>query len=76
MGKNRVAVPTHLYKVILAEGGEISKQPVLGVFIIPNQPIKNVDLTGFQVTLEELESYTGYRFHSKLEREKVYSFVN
>ena len=54
MGHNRVAVPTHLFKVVLAEGEE---KPALGVFIVPNKPIKDVDL--------------GCIFHSELERDKV-----
>ena len=68
LGQNKVAVPTHLYKVILAEGG---REPALGVFIVPNRPIGDVDLTEFQVSLEELESHVGCTFHAKLEREKV-----
>ncbi len=63
-----MAVPTHLFKVILAEGG---KEPALGVFIVPNRPIGDVDLTRFQVSLEELELHVGCTFHSKLDRDKV-----
>jgi DNA/RNA endonuclease G (NUC1) len=72
LGENSVAVPTHLYKVVLAEGGE---KRALGVFIVPNQNIENVDLTRFQVPLEELERHTGCTFHSELERDKVTLWV-
>lgn len=52
LGQNRVAVPTHLFKVVLAEGGE---KQALGVFIIPNKPVENnVDLARFQVSLEHM----------------------
>lgn len=70
LGQNRVAVPTHLYKVVLAERGGEGKQ-ALGVFIVPNKPIKNVDLTKFQVSLEELETHVGCTFHSELKRDQV-----
>lgn len=43
----------------------------MGVFVIPNEKIGNVDLTRFQVSLEKLEAYTGNTFHSKLDRSKV-----
>lgn len=69
IGDSRVATPTHLFKVILAEKkDEVSS---LGVFIIPNKAIGQVDLTEFQVRLDELESYTGNVFHPELDRMKV-----
>lgn len=68
MGNNRVAVPTHLFKVVLAEG---KGDPALGVFVVPNKPIKDADLTQFQVGLKELESQLGCTFFSKLKSEKV-----
>ena len=71
IGKNNVAVPTHLYKIILAEEATSSSLPMLGVFIIPNKSIGDVGLTQFQVTLEDVESHTGIKFHRKLDRNKV-----
>jgi len=44
---------------------------VLGVFVVPNKPLGDVDLTRFQVTLEELESQSGTTFHSRLDRSKA-----
>ena len=44
---------------------------VLGVFVVPNKPLGDVDLTRFQVTLEELESWSGTTFHSRLDRSKA-----
>lgn len=77
IGKNRVAVPTHLFKIIVAEGkrDEAESPPAMGVFVIPNKKIGHVDLTNFQVTLEELEAFTGTSFHSELDRSKVCSTV-
>ena len=48
-----------------------SHNHVLGVFVIPNKPLSDVDLTRFQVTLEELESQSGTTFHSRLDRSKA-----
>ena len=48
-----------------------SGPPAMGVFVIPNEKIGNVDLTHFQVSLEKLEAYTGTIFHSKLDRDRV-----
>ena len=79
IGKNRVAVPTHLFKIILVEGKRGSDDdsptsrgpPAMGVFVIPNKKVGDVDLTRFQVSLEKLEAYTGTTFYSKLDRGKV-----
>lgn len=69
-------MPTHLFKIILAEGrkGEgapSTRLPAMGVFVIPNKKLGSVDLIEFQVSLEKLEAYTGTTFHSKLDRSKV-----
>ena len=54
-------MPTHLYKVILAEDDD--KQPVLGAFVIPNEPVSfEHKLHDFQVSLEDLERYSGLEF--------------
>lgn len=61
IGANNVAVPTHLYKVILAE--DDSKQSVLGAFVIPNEPVSFENkLHDFQVSLEVLAQYSGLVF--------------
>lgn len=71
IGLNNVAVPTHLYKVILADN-EDNQPPHLGAFIVPNAPITSQhDLEEFQVPLEVVEKDVGVKFFSKLNREKV-----
>ncbi|PFX28236.1 Nuclease EXOG, mitochondrial [Stylophora pistillata] len=61
IGANNVAVPTHLYKVILAE--DKSKHSVLGAFVIPNEPVNfEKKLHEFQVSLEVLAQYSGLIF--------------
>ncbi len=59
IGRGKVAVPTHLYKVILIVHGN-SKSVYAA--IIPNQPSTRQPLSTFTVTLVELENRTGLRF--------------
>ncbi|CAB1349744.1 unnamed protein product, partial [Coregonus sp. 'balchen'] len=80
IGKDDVAVPTHLFKVILvgkdqsASGNLANKQSLsetlaLGAFVIPNQPIGfKRPLMDFQVSLSELEKMSGLTFFPKVER--------
>lgn len=71
IGKNEVAVPTHLYKVILAEDKDLEKA-LISAFIVPNEPIdKDKTLRDFQVTLRDLEKRVGFRFHTHLTEESV-----
>ena len=77
IGAGKVAVPTHLYKVILAETDDSSDPasqlpPRLGVFVVPNKPLGDEELTSFQTTLTELETLCGISFHSKLDRSNVW----
>ncbi|GAX85438.1 hypothetical protein CEUSTIGMA_g12854.t1 [Chlamydomonas eustigma] len=61
-----IAVPTHFYKVILADGrrGKGSSREVgVGAFVMPNAPIDpQLPLTAFTVPLEPLEQLAGMRF--------------
>lgn len=66
-----VAVPTHFYKVVLAENesGSDSKRPryAVAAFAIPNRPIEpSTPLTSFVVPLDFLESLTGIEFFPSL----------
>ena len=71
IGQNEVAVPTHLYKVIMAED-ESLEMPLMSAFIVPNRPIaKDKFLVDFQVPLSTLERKVGLRFHSRLNRNSV-----
>ena len=71
IGINEVAVPTHLYKIILAEDKELEK-PLMSAFIVPNEPIeKDKTLIDFQVKVQDLERRVGFRFHRHLAEESV-----
>lgn len=69
IGSSNVAVPTHLYKVILAEDGTKS---VLGTFVVPNEPVSfEHKLQEFQVPLDVLSQYSGLVFFPALDADKA-----
>jgi len=70
IGKNEVAVPTHLYKVVVASDPSLPT-PIMAAFVVPNRPVGNTHLTEFAVELEELEHHTGLTFHPALDRGEV-----
>ena len=68
IGPHEVAVPTHLFKVVMAEDGEApSGVRRLGAFILPNGPVKgHPDLDDFAVPLQTVEAASGLTFFSSL----------
>nr|XP_015209550.1 PREDICTED: nuclease EXOG, mitochondrial [Lepisosteus oculatus] len=70
IGKDDVAVPTHLYKVILVQRKQSSSEPLaLGAFVAPNKPISfDHPLTEYQVSLQYLEKMSGLTFFPKLDK--------
>ncbi|KAF4788309.1 Nuclease EXOG, mitochondrial [Turdus rufiventris] len=72
IGKDDVAVPSHLYKVILARRSRTSPEPlVLGAFVVPNDPIGfSHQLTDFQVSIEDLEKMSGLVFFPQVDKTK------
>ncbi|NXP65962.1 EXOG Nuclease, partial [Chloropsis cyanopogon] len=72
IGKDDVAVPSHLYKVILARRSRTSAEPlVLGAFVVPNDPIGfSHQLTDFQVSVEDLERMSGLVFFPQVDKTK------
>ncbi|KAF3480418.1 uncharacterized protein GIQ15_05765 [Arthroderma uncinatum] len=62
-----VAVPTHFFKVIFAEGK--GEAVALGSFVLPNKAIDNsTPLESFHTPLEAIEKASGLVFASDLER--------
>nr|XP_034340291.1 nuclease EXOG, mitochondrial [Arvicanthis niloticus] len=70
IGEDNVAVPSHLYKVILARRSPESTEPLaLGAFVVPNKAIGfQSQLTEFQVSLHDLEKMSGLVFFPRLDR--------
>ncbi|CCW71391.1 unnamed protein product [Phytomonas sp. Hart1] len=74
-GSQTIAVPTHLFKVFLAEfpNPEDSRPRFASAaFLLPNNPISEErPLTHFQVPMEKLEHATGLCFFPNLNRSRV-----
>lgn len=70
IGEDNVAVPSHLYKVILARRSPASPEPLaLGAFVVPNEAIGfQPQLNEFQVSLQDLEKLSGLVFFPHLDR--------
>lgn len=67
IGEGEVAVPTHLYKIVVASRAD-DRQHV-GVFVVPNEPIPSYrELSEFSVPLHEVERRTGVSFLERLDR--------
>ena len=79
IGKQRVAVPSHLYKVIVGKLPEDKQTAssafpdyMVAAFLIPNKPIpEHVPLTQFEVPLVFLEKFTGIHVFPKLDRNNL-----
>lgn len=58
-----IAVPTHFYKIIVAEDGKTGGSVSIGAFVLPNAVISNsTRLTEFEVPLEVIERASGLEF--------------
>ncbi|XP_006003439.1 nuclease EXOG, mitochondrial isoform X1 [Latimeria chalumnae] len=70
IGNDDVAVPTHLYKVILAKKSRTSSEPLtLGAFVVPNEPIGfDHQLPEFQVKIQDLEKMSGLVFFPRVDK--------
>jgi len=65
IGKNKVAVPTHLYKIIY----DPNKREAIA-FIMPNRKLDTKDMPKYIVTIRDIEGKTGLDFLSSLDREQ------
>ena len=70
IGANHVAVPTHFYKVVVAETHDSKLE--MEAFVMPNSPIAdNTPLTNFLVPPESVERAAGLLFFDKISRDKL-----
>ena len=68
IGKDDVAVPTHLFKVILARRTPSSDTLALGAFVVPNHPIGfDHSLAEYGVSLSDLERMSGLSFFPEVD---------
>ena len=61
VGENKVAVPTHLYKIVY---DPVRVEAI--AFIMPNVKLKSSDMPNYIVTVREVEGKTGLNFLSRL----------
>ena len=67
IGEKRVAVPTHLFKVVLGKQASLGSKYHCAAFLLPNSPIPDeLPMTKYQIDVEELEGLTGLRFFPEL----------
>lgn len=64
IGKNKVAVPTHLYKIIY----DPTKKTAIA-FIMPNKLLDTKDMPKYIVAIRDVEEKTGLDFLSSLDKE-------
>lgn len=64
-----MAVPTHLFKIVLAQKDSSPDSLALAAFVVPNSPIGfERPLTDFQVSLTDVQRMSGLRFFPEVER--------
>ena len=63
IGKNEVAVPSHLYKIVY---DPIQVEAI--AFIMPNQKLNTADMPTYIVPIRDIEEKTGLNFLSKLRK--------
>ena len=64
IGKNKVAVPSHLYKIVY----DPNRQEAIA-FIMPNKALKTEDMLNYIATIRDIEEKTGLDFFSSFEKE-------
>ena len=78
IGDKEVAVPTHLFKIVLCQGRKQSDgststvESAIGGFMVPNEGISwSKDLRDFQLPVGEIERVSGLSFYPNLNRQKA-----
>lgn len=63
IGSNTVAVPTHFFKVIIAECRALERYPYVEGYVVPNTDVdKDLDLTAFLTDIRDIEHFAGLKF--------------
>ncbi|CAD5123269.1 DgyrCDS11628 [Dimorphilus gyrociliatus] len=75
IGKNHVAVPTHLFKVIVADSADSNQ--FVAAFLVPNKPITfERKLRDYQVDVSRIESLIGFRLLPNLKAKSMKNLCN
>jgi endonuclease G len=65
IGKNKVAVPTHYYKIVIAKATNQNKELEAMAFLIPNEKVTD-EFEKYLTTINEIERLTGLDFISNM----------
>ncbi|KAI5726493.1 hypothetical protein M8J76_003639 [Diaphorina citri] len=75
IGDSNVAVPTHFFKIIVAENE--NGKLVMENYVLPNAVISDsTPLTSFMVPLDSIQRAAGFLFFEKLDKSKLISVNN
>jgi endonuclease G len=66
LGQDNIAIPTHFYKIIVADSPPNTKLDAIA-FIIPNDAFPTARIPSFITTIDEIEKDSGVNFLSRLD---------
>ena len=66
INKGKISVPKYVWKVILVENLKTQKLETIAVIIPNSEKVKKTDWTDYLVTVDKVESITGYDFFAYL----------
>ncbi|TDG40649.1 hypothetical protein AWZ03_012930 [Drosophila navojoa] len=76
IGMNTVAVPTHFFKVIIAECKDQEFLPYMEGYVVPNTEIENnVELSAFMSNIRDIEHFAGLKFYDGELRQELHHNV-
>lgn len=69
LGQNRVAVPTHYFKIVVAEREDVPGEFEIMAFLVGNEPLEG-EFADHLVSVDRIEELTGYDFLPELPDEE------
>ncbi|XP_017869915.1 PREDICTED: endonuclease G, mitochondrial [Drosophila arizonae] len=76
IGMNTVAVPTHFFKVIIAECKGQEYLPYMEGYVVPNTEIEgNLELSAFMSNIRDIEHFAGLKFYDGQLRQQLHHNV-
>ncbi|EDW66027.2 endonuclease G, mitochondrial [Drosophila virilis] len=73
IGMNTVAVPTHFFKVIIAECKEHEDLPYMEGYVVPNTEVENnLELSAFMSNIRDIEHFAGLKFYDGERRPQLH----
>ncbi len=66
INKDKISVPEHTWKVILIENSKTGEVETIAVIMPNSEKVKRTDWTDYLVSVDKVESVTGYDFFAYL----------